>query len=232
MSFTLDFESLQSRATKANNSEDYFLCGQRKEFGQDTQKNLDDACFYYSKAARKGHKEAQFSLGVLSIKGDDLDEAIYWWLKAAKADHSQAQYNLAICYLEGRGVALDSDQAIFMLQSAAKLKNNKAQYLLAREYYSGKNMPRSFEHAASYLLMAAKSGVCNAMNELAMMYSMGQVGGKANPVIAYGLAWSALELGFEDAKKTINAIETTYPLNQQQKTKGLELVKFMLSNAD
>ncbi|WP_211830381.1 tetratricopeptide repeat protein [Kistimonas asteriae] len=225
---TLSFEQLQALTKDDKDGAYAYQCGRKKEIGEGIEKNLHDAIIFYTKAACKGNANAQFALGVIAVAKNSLQEAMHWWEMAAKQGHETAQYNLIICYLEGRGVERSIDYAIKLMTASTQTGNSKAEYLLAREYYNGKNLPRSFEYAASHFLNAAKRGVTNAMNDLSMMYSMGQVGGKSNPVIAYGLAKSAFDHGYKGAERTIRAIENTYTLTTKEKAHGVELSKSML----
>jgi TPR repeat protein len=213
---------------KITKLEQFYQRARKFEFGLDVEKDVDKAVIYYTKAARKGHVEAQFSLGVISATEEDLEDACYWWHKASENGHQQAQFNIIIAYLEGLGVDKNTDQAIALMQKASIAGNGKIEYLLAREYYLGKNVPRNFEQAASHYLGAAKMGIANAINDLGMMYAMGQVGGKAKPMIAYGLGKTALGLGYKSAQRTLSATEKTFKLSEQDKLKATKLAKELL----
>ena len=65
----------------------------------------------YRKAAEQGYAFAQFSLGVMHVKGtgvpQDLAEAARWYHMAARRGHGLAQYNLGVMYATGIGVHQD-----------------------------------------------------------------------------------------------------------------------------
>lgn len=216
---------------QGDNSEEFYELGKKFEFGTETKKDLDKAIFYYTKSARKGHMNAQFALSVIAANESNIEEAVYWWKKATKNGHGQAKYNLIVSYLNGVGVEKDVNMAFDLMHQGVAEGNGKIGYLLAREYYQGKNISRNFELAAKYYLDSAKSGIHNSMNDLSMMYSMGQIGGKTMPTIAYGLATIALNQGFDGAERTIKAIENTYKLGDKAKQEGLKLAKSLLSSS-
>lgn len=220
----------KSERRLTDQSEKLYKLGKKYEFGINTEKDLDKAVLYYTKSAIKENVKAQFALSVIAADGSDMDEAIYWWEKAAGNGHSQAKFNLIICYLYGIGIEKDVDKALGLMQKGVAESDGKIGYLLAREYYQGKNIPRNFELAAKHYLDSAKLGIHNSINDLSMMYSMGQIGGKAIPTIAHGLAIIAVNRGFDEAKRTVRAIENTYILGDKAKQEGLKLAKSLLSS--
>ena len=79
------------------------------------QKNKKEAVAWYNKAAKQGHVNAQFNLGLCYDIGDGVIEndkkAVYWYNKAAKQGHAKAQNNLAGMYALGEGVKKDNIKA-------------------------------------------------------------------------------------------------------------------------
>lgn len=81
---------------------------------QDKRKGTD----YFRKAAEKGCPEAQFTLGMLYVTGDDYvtrssDEAVKWVRAAANQGHADAEYMMGEFCMEGFGVS----KSIFAAQS-------------------------------------------------------------------------------------------------------------------
>lgn len=68
--------------------------GLRYREGDGVARNTDRAVRLYCKAARRGHPEAQFQLGMIYVKGEDVstdeDMAAAWLTKAAEQQHSRA----------------------------------------------------------------------------------------------------------------------------------------------
>jgi len=68
--------------------------GLRYREGDGVARNIDRAIKLYCKAARNGHPEAQFQLGMIYAKGEgvarDKSMAAAWLTRAAKQDHARA----------------------------------------------------------------------------------------------------------------------------------------------
>jgi TPR repeat protein len=92
--------------------------------------NISKAVQMFARAAGKGHRDAQYNLGVLYFYGERLEqdygEAFKWFEKAARAGHASAQYNLALLYSNGAGVARDEEQAMYWMRQAAAQGHQKA----------------------------------------------------------------------------------------------------------
>lgn len=73
-------------------------------------------------AADKGHKKAQYRLGMCYKEGysveKDRKKAFDLFLKSAKQDYAKAQYQLGRAYLKGKGVAADQAKAKTWLKKA------------------------------------------------------------------------------------------------------------------
>ena len=75
-------------------------------------------------AADKGHKKAQYRLGMCYKEGYGVDKdrkkVFVLFQKSAKQGYAKAQYQLAKCYLNGEGVAKDEAKAKAWLNKAVK----------------------------------------------------------------------------------------------------------------
>lgn len=73
-------------------------------------------------AADKGHRKAQYRLGMCYKEGysvqKDRKKAVELFLKSAKQDYAKAQYQLGRAYLKGKGVAADQTKAKTWLKKA------------------------------------------------------------------------------------------------------------------
>lgn len=73
-------------------------------------------------AADKGHRKAQYRLGMCYKEGysvqKDRKKAVELFLKSAKQDYAKAQYQLGRAYLKGKGVAADQTKAKIWLKKA------------------------------------------------------------------------------------------------------------------
>ena len=66
--------------------------------GQGVDQNYERAVEYYEAAARQGHADAQFNLGLLQARGQGVKQsyetAREWWMKAAEQGVASAIKNL------------------------------------------------------------------------------------------------------------------------------------------
>lgn len=66
-------------------------------------------------AAKEGHSDSQFNLGVMYEQGigttKNEKEALIWYKKAAEQGNPGAQFNLAVLYENGRGTAINFTEA-------------------------------------------------------------------------------------------------------------------------
>lgn len=104
------------------------------------QQDYPQAVAWYRKAAKQGHAEAQFKLGLIYNKGrgvpkdyfqgkgvhKDYAQAVVWYSKAAEQGHAVAQNNLGAMYYNGSGVSQDYTQALTWFRKAADQGNANA----------------------------------------------------------------------------------------------------------
>ena len=106
------------------------------ESGQDAEKDLEQAVFWYRKSADNGYATAQRILGICYECGQgvekDLKQAAAWYQKAADQGDAQAGRNLGFCYEYGQGVKKDLKQAAVWYQKAADQGDAQAGRYLER----------------------------------------------------------------------------------------------------
>jgi TPR repeat protein len=104
--------------------------------GHGTPQDYKQAVAWYTKAAKQGHSNAQYNLGILSQDGhgtpQDYKQAVAWYTKAAEQGNANAQNNLGIMYELGKGVRQNYQQAIAWYTKSAKLGNKTAKRNLAK----------------------------------------------------------------------------------------------------
>ncbi len=142
--------------------------------------NSKKALLWYSKAASKGHADAQYSLGnIYNYKKPYIDnkKAINWYLKAAANHHVSSQIELGDMYEEGKGVKKDIKTALSWYKKAADLNDSYAEKHLGDMYYDGKDVQQNYEKAMNWYLKAAEStnswdkdGDTQAQTKIADMY--------------------------------------------------------------
>lgn len=112
-------------------------------------------------AAEKGHKKAQYRVGLSYDKGKGVTEddvkAVEWYRKSASQGYAKALYQLGKCYKDGEGVAKDEKKAVELFLKAAKQDNADAQYQLAKCYLKGQGVPKDEAKAKTWLKKAVKN---------------------------------------------------------------------------
>jgi len=112
-------------------------------------------------AAEKGHKKAQYRLGMCYDKGkgvaEDDKQAFYWYSKSAAQEYAKAQYQVGKCYKNGEGTEKDRKKAVTWFTRAAKQGNADAQYALGKSYLKGKGIDADESKAKSWLQKAVKN---------------------------------------------------------------------------
>ena len=127
------------------------------------------------KAAKLGHVDAQYNLGVMYAIGEgvpeDDTEAVRWLHKAKAAEYGLAlgQYNLGVMYAIGEGVPEDDAEAVRWYRKAAEQGHAGAQFLLGLMYSRGEGVPEDDIQAYAWISLASAQGMENAKNAKEML---------------------------------------------------------------
>ncbi len=82
--------------------------------GLGVERNLEQARFWFLRAAEKLHVEALYNLGHLSLDGlgveKDIHKALDWWKQAAEGGYAPAQFNYGRALYLGIGGQHDINQ--------------------------------------------------------------------------------------------------------------------------
>jgi len=96
--------------------------------------NYVEALKWYIEAARFGHIDAQFKVGVFYENGwgtsRDVSEAAKWYQMAAEKGSVKAQYTIGKMFLEGRGVPQGYGNGVKWLRDAARNGSEEARGVL------------------------------------------------------------------------------------------------------
>ena len=133
----------------------------------DKAKSLYDAKNYakafplFQEAAKKGHKKAQYRLGLCYDKGrgvkEDDKQAFHWYSLSANQGYAKAQYQLGRCYKKGEGTEKDIAKAVSFFSKAAKQDNADGQYALGKCYLKGQGVTADKEKAKSLIQKAIRN---------------------------------------------------------------------------
>jgi TPR repeat protein len=98
--------------------------------GKDVEQSYNDAVYWFSKAASRGHAYARKNLGDCYYAGrgvkQDYSEAVKLYTVAANEGDAQAQDALGDCFAYGKGVECNVDEAILWYRKSAAMGNNLA----------------------------------------------------------------------------------------------------------
>ncbi|HAA91641.1 MAG: hypothetical protein CMM48_12865 [Rhodospirillaceae bacterium] len=124
------------------------------------------AALYWEKAAKAGHSEAQFAIGVSYHQGNGVKKnfakALHWYRKAARQGNPKAANNLGNMYLKGLGVVRDRAEALIWYRKSARLGHPAGQFSLGRMYERGIGVAGDRDEAIHWYRKAAAQGLKQA----------------------------------------------------------------------
>ena len=165
----LDTSTLQQRA-EGGDSQAQNALGNRYGLGQGVPKNLEQAFFWFSKAANQGLVTAETNLGTMYLFGQgtlrNCSPALSWIGKAAESGDVTAQSTFGWLYGIGYCTTENDAQALIWNRKAAAQRNDQAEYRLGYAYEFGKGVPQDLKEAHRWLRLAADQGNSDAQKEL------------------------------------------------------------------
>ena len=151
---------------------------------------LEEAFTYVRSAAMRGHKEAQFELGLWYMTGnrgvrEDFEQAAKWIEQAAQQGQPDALTYIWQLYFYGRGVAQSDRRALQWLQRGAGAGLPMSAYYLGLFHYEGIATPVDHAEASIWFEDAADQGVPGACYYLGVMSLEGDAVEQSNEDAAY-----------------------------------------------
>ena len=129
------------KASKNNISAASYRLGVMYKTGEDfrIQANINEAFYWFKRAAEQGHNKSRFILGNLYRRGlgttQDINKAIFWYKMASEGDHKKASRKLSIIYYRGfYGVPIDIDEAVKWYRRAYNVSEQEALNRMYREF--------------------------------------------------------------------------------------------------
>lgn len=130
--------------------------------GRGVPANMEEAAFWYERAASKGLVPAQFRYASLLEKGlgvkKDLAQARRLYLAAAGKGNSKAMHNLAVLYAEGIDGKPDYATAVQWFRKAAQHGVADSQYNLGVLCARGLGTGQDYAEALKWFTLAAANG--------------------------------------------------------------------------
>ena len=171
------FEKLQENA-KEDDAESHFHLGVAYQEGNEKEgPNYIMSAKHFKKAAKLGHVEAQYRLGMMFFEGKgatkDLKKAVYYVRRAGQGGHLQGEFMYSKMLMDGQGVPANIPKAMKHLQHAAAKKNVNAQFLYAKYLEEGILVGQDLPQALRFYSKAAKAGHVEAQYRAGKMYLYG-----------------------------------------------------------
>ena len=123
----------------------------------DSEKDYEEAVFWYSQAAKQGDFmakrkliKAQYELAEEYNTGGKYKEALSLYRQAAKHGHSGAQFMVAMMYLVGDGVNADEKEAFRWCVKAAEQGNLDALCSLGDMHFDGNGVKKDNQTACMW----------------------------------------------------------------------------------
>jgi TPR repeat protein len=169
--------------------------------GRGTVKDSDKELLWITRAADKGHVQAQRVLGQYYFQKDhqDLRKSHSWMMKAATAGDTQAQRLLATRYATGRGLIQNADEAFKWYMLAAQEGDPVAQFEVAQSYRRGKPVEKDLQQAIIWLERSARQGYLPAEHLYGQLHASGE-GTTKDLAEAIRWFWRAAEMGHTGAR--------------------------------
>lgn len=172
--------------------------GQLYEYGNGVDEDLKEAINWYTKAANKGERSAQYRLGLIYDKSDEVGnikahithggwvhyeekekyfpflynkkETMKWFRMAAEQGHTEAQYKLGqlLSYEKGH-----EEEGFKWILKAAENGLRSAQYSTAESYEDGKGIARNYSEALKWYKKCADQNDSFSMYEVGRYYEKG-----------------------------------------------------------
>ncbi len=173
---------LRRSATKGN-LEAQFALGKIYHFGKpNVLKDVQQAAFWYEKAAAQGDKQAVKFLDILRKtpaykleSAPNIDEKwdMQWTAKTASYGDKVSQFELGRLYQEGKKIQMDYEQAAKWYEKAAVQGHIESMFALAGLYLSGKGVNADIEKSLFWYEQAALRDYAPAQRKLFEIYSSG-----------------------------------------------------------
>ena len=170
--------------------------------------DLENANYWYTKAADQNYVEALYELGNMCYFSKDLEydnkyqDAVKWYKRAAENNYIDAQYMLGKLYGRGVGVHQDFVEAIKWYTKAAEQGSELAQYELAIGYTYGLGNIQDYIKAYEWFMKLAEGAYpynVKAQYLLGMFYERGY-GVEQNSQEAFKWYAVAAEQEYENAQ--------------------------------
>ncbi|KXS10313.1 HCP-like protein [Gonapodya prolifera JEL478] len=147
--------------------------------GEEIPQSHEQAAKWYLEAAKRGHAEAQYNLGVSHDTSEGVaknyETAVEWYHAAANQGHLAAFHNLGWCYEWGHGVPQNSQEALTNYHKAANNGHLKSLVKLGNFFLKGGlGVVKGTTQAVMWYCKVAEQGSIDAWANLGSCYNYGK----------------------------------------------------------
>ena len=138
--------------------------------GEDVEKSMEKAIFYYNLAAEQAHSGSQGWLGHIYLNGEgvpvDYEKALHYYKLAAEGGHLPSYVNIGYMYGNGLGVPKSSEKAFQYNKKLADKGDEVAQYNVGKCYHKGIGVERDISLAIKYYSLSVDQNYKDAVIDL------------------------------------------------------------------
>jgi TPR repeat protein len=165
---------LLSTAARSRSLSARFNLGMAYYNGDGVPKNVSQASRWFRLAVKQNFSEAQYTLGVLLIEGEENfpkeeKEGLRLLKLAAEQGHLAAKEQLY-----KRGMGTPPPNSVVSSTEEVPIKTDAVQLEEARKYYAGVGVPQDYERALSLFSSLARKGNAEAARFLGLMLLTGR----------------------------------------------------------
>ena len=135
----------------------------------DVDGDREMATYNFRKAAKDGHPEGEYRLGLAYYRGDGIpqswENAILWFKKAAEHGHARAMEYLARINHYGIGTERNTMRALELYTQSAELGNGVAMKILGKVFHTGELGVQDEQRSIDYYEQAFETLYDQAMGE-------------------------------------------------------------------
>lgn len=146
--------------------------------GLGVEKNLEQARYWFGRAADLGFAHSEWMMGRIYLEGigvtPDRNEALKWLTKSLAQGHAPTMITLAQMYSGPDRIPTDPQLVFDLDRAAAERGSHYAEFEVGRLYRAGYLNPPDYSQAMTWFNRAAAAGYAPADQFLGAMYEAGE----------------------------------------------------------
>ena len=230
--------ALFSEAASQGDADGINMVGMSYFNGRGVEKDTHKAAVNFLRAARMGHAQAQYNLGLLlcgegKACSQGLEKSVHWFRKAAEQGYVPAFWEMGNAYRDGLGVERDFDEAAMWFERGAQAGDSSCMTFLGLMHFRGEGTVEDEETAVQLWQEAAEMDNSDAMFYLGVCSEKGMGGLKRSGRDAAAWYRMADYFGSTGAARSLAELYRRKPLLKiriKVKEKVAKMVQFLASD--